>query len=89
MKVEIYRLKAGGGQDAVATCRLVENEVVFEGDPGVVETLRQGVVDASVRPPKRVSPEAGRMFLEALSENLHTGYLEASGIIYDSQEPQP
>lgn len=89
MKVEVYRLKTGGEQDRVATCRLWKDEVVFEGDPEFIEALRHGIVDRRVRPPKLVLPEDGKKFLETLSVNLHSGYLEASGIIYESESSSP
>lgn len=82
-RVEIYRLRRGGLQDTIATCRLRDDGVVVcEGDPRIVRRLTEsGILDRTVKPPERVFPQGGRRFLKALNSHFKSGYLTASEIL--------
>lgn len=85
MKVEIYRLRKGGSQKVVATCNLVEDKVVCEGEGRIVESLNtEGILDKSTKPPRRIFPKDGVIFLRSLPANFKSGYLVASDIFEDT-----
>ncbi len=78
--VTIYKLEAGGSQHAIATCRLVGNEAVCEGESAFVASLlRDGIHDYKGGK-ERLFLKDGLLFLEQLSFNFSSGYLNASKV---------
>ena len=77
--VDIYNLNDDGTQSVFASCRLVNNEIVCEGDETLVRNLKQeGIFDYSSEERKKLYPKDGLKFLEQLKFNLKSGYLNAS-----------
>lgn len=78
-KVEILRLKGDGSQEIAAKGVLrVDGRVELEGDEKLVRQLEtRGVLDTSVKPPKRVYPTDGERFIRALEGAFKSGYLTA------------
>ena len=82
-KVDIYKLHNDGSQSVIATCRIVGEEAVCEGDRIFVNNLahdgvRQRGADGSE---KILFPKDGLAFLEILSDTFASGYLNASAVI--------
>lgn len=83
-RVEIYKLNNDGSQRVIATCKLVEDKVICEGDEKFVEHLStSGIYDYSQTPLAKILPENGRVFLEQLKFNFKSGYLNASEVKED------
>lgn len=81
MKVEIYRLKEGGSQEIIATCNLVDEKVVCQGDEKFIGLLsREGILDRNTKPPRKIFPRDGVIFLRGLLDNFKSGYLVASDV---------
>jgi len=85
MKVEIYRLKKGKTQEIIATCSLIGEKVVFEGNEKFISRLnRVGILDKSTKPPRKIFPADGVIFLRGLRDTFKSGYLVASDLPEDS-----
>jgi hypothetical protein len=79
--VEIYKLQNDGSQTVLATCRLIGEQVVCEGDSGFIQGLsEEGVKDYTGRSDKNFFFKDGRQFLEQLPYKFKSGYLNASKI---------
>lgn len=78
MVVEIYKLQNDGSQKTVATCRLVEGQVVCEGNESIVVGLKNGIVNYEGE--GRLLPSDGLVFLQQLKNNFRSGYLNASDV---------
>lgn len=81
MIVEIYKLQNDGSQQTIATCRLVGDQVVCEGDEATVAFMNEGIIDYADPHGKNVLPADGLVFLEQLKNNFKSGYLNASDIL--------
>lgn len=83
-KVEIYKLNNDGSQSVLATCRLIGNEVVCDGDEVFVDNLKnEGIIDYSSEKKEKIYLKDGRKFLEQLKYNFKSGYLNASDVLND------
>lgn len=79
--VEIYQLKDDGSQGVIVTCKLINGEVVCEGDQIFVENLeKEGIFDYSSSGKNKFYPKDGLKFLEQLRFNFKSGYLNASDV---------
>ena len=81
--IEIYKLQNDGSQKVLAVCKLVEGEVVCEGEEVFVQNLKnEGIFDykSQSQPREKLFPKDGRKFLEQLRFNFKSGYLNASEI---------
>lgn len=79
--VEIYVLQDDGSQKVIATCKLVNDSVVCDGDGNFVRNLNvEGVFDYSMSKKQTLFPKDGIHFLEQLKFNFQSGYINASDI---------
>ena len=81
--VEIYKLQDDGTQRVIATCRLADKEGVVrcEGEePFTGNLLKEGIIDQSDPAHREIFPKDGLKFLEQLSYNFSSGYLNASEV---------
>lgn len=79
--VEIYKTQNDGSQKVLATCRLVDNKVVCEGDEIFIKNLKQdGILDYSQSSRQKLFSKDGLKFLKQLQNNFRSGYLNASEI---------
>ena len=80
--VEIYKLKNDASQEIIVTCKLTtDGMVICEGDKEFAENLmREGILDYSSSPSKKLFPKDGIKFLEQLKYNFKSAYLMASDI---------
>lgn len=80
--VEIYKLQNDGSQKVLATCKLINNVVVCEGDMVFINNLeKEGIKNYSQNGPDKLFLKDGLSFLEQLKYNFKSGYLNASDII--------
>lgn len=81
--VKIYQLKNDGSQAVLVTCRLINNEVILEGDNIFSNNIqKEGIFDYSNNRQK-IYPKDGLRFLEQLKYNFKSGYLMATDIEND------
>ena len=79
--VELYKLQDGGLQKVVLRCRLENGTVACEGDPVLTANIEgEGIEDYSVPGGPPLFPKDGLRFLEQLSFNFSSGYLNASEV---------
>ncbi|OGY64771.1 MAG: hypothetical protein A3I24_04460 [Candidatus Harrisonbacteria bacterium RIFCSPLOWO2_02_FULL_41_13b] len=82
--VEIYKLKTGGEQEVIARCEIGDGGIVkCLGDKIFVSNLeKEGIFEYSEsgRSETKLFPKDGLKFLEQLSYNFKSGYLNASDI---------
>lgn len=78
--IEIYKLQNDGSQQVIATCKLVENQVVCEGDEKFVGFLKSGIINYDNPQGKKLHEIDGLIFLEQLKFNFKSGYLNASEV---------
>lgn len=80
--VEIYKTQNDGSQSVLATCKLIGNIVMCEGDKVFIENLeKEGIFDY-LQPETKIKlfPKDGIKFLENLKLAFKSGYLNASGV---------
>lgn len=79
--VKIYKLTNDGNQDIIATCRLISDAVICEGDSIFIKNVtRDGIYDYSSKPRKKLFPRDGKIFLENLKYAFKSGYLTATDV---------
>jgi len=79
--VEIYKIKNDGSQRVIASCGLVGETIVCQGEKVLIENLeRDGIWDDSQTPPQKLFPKDGIRFLERLRFSFTSGYLNASEV---------
>jgi hypothetical protein len=80
--VEMYKLQNDGSQTILATCRLVDDAVVIEGDQKFADFVtKEGIRNYADIGEKKLFPKDGLSFLEQLSYNFKSGYLNASAVL--------
>ena len=81
--VKIYKLQNDGSQKEIMVCKLIDNEVVCEGDKIFVENLKKsGIKDYSDQGgDTMLKPEDGLKFLQNLKFAFRSDYLNATDII--------
>ena len=78
--VEIYKLQNDGSQTVLATCKLADDVVVFEGDTKFAEyVVKEGI--RNYNGSGKLFPKDGLAFLEQLKYNFKSGYLNASDVV--------
>ena len=82
--VEIYKLQNNGEQKVIARCEMGDSGIVkCSGDEFFIKNLeKDGIFEYSDsgRLESKIFPKDGRKFLEQLSYNFKSGYLNASDI---------
>lgn len=79
--VEIYKLQDDSSQAVLATCSLIDNKIVCEGNEDFVKNLEiDGILDYTSEQRKRLFFSDGLKFLEQLPNNFKSGYLLVSEI---------
>lgn len=81
-KVEILKLQNDGSQKIIATCKLIGEKVICEGQEELVNDLSSnGIINYSDQGAEKLYPQDGLLFLEQLKFNFKSGYLNATDII--------
>lgn len=84
--VEIYKIQNDGSQKIIATCKLVGESVLCEGDELFIGNLeKEGISDYLSKAPKKLFTKDGVAFLENLQFAFKSGYLVASEIKEETQ----
>lgn len=79
--VEIYRFKKADSPKMLAVCKLIDGNVVCEGDETFIKNLEtDGIFDYSEKSQKKLFFKDGLRFLCQLKYNFKSGYLLASEI---------
>ncbi len=82
--VKILELNSEGIQKVIATCRLVENDIVecTGEEPFVSRLINQGIRDYTKDgSQQQLLPKDGLRFLEQLKYNFKSGYLNATDVL--------
>jgi hypothetical protein len=79
--VEIYKLQNNGDQTIIATCKLVDNTVLCEGDTIFTQNLQNdGIASYTNQSTQSLFPKDGLLFLENLQYTFRSGYLMATSV---------
>lgn len=81
--VKIYKLQNDGSQTVLVICKLINNEVVFEGDDNFSNNIQKEGVFDYFNNRQKIYPKDGLKFLEQLKYNFKSGYLMATDIEND------
>ncbi|MFA7254270.1 MAG: hypothetical protein WC107_07020 [Patescibacteria group bacterium] len=79
--VEILKLENDGSQKVAVTCQLGDDGAVqCVGDQDILESLNDGIFSYDKEDQRTLTMSDGLKFLEALPENYHSGYFNATEV---------